>query len=84
MKYNKVKKIANGEAHYKVVQDTNHDWLVQASTDSKQINAATAIPGYEIDKNFRFIGESAQKRKWRIHEKAFALRVGVEFMDEES
>lgn len=82
MKHKKPK--SNGEAHYKVVQDTNHDWLVQASTNSKQVNAATAIPGYEIDKNFCFIGEKAIERGWRIHEKAFALNVGVEFMDEES
>ena len=79
MKYNKVKVTSNGEAHYKVVQDTNHKWDV-----SKQINPATAIPDYDIDANFCFIGKRAKEQKWQIYEKAFALKVGVEFMEEES
>ena len=78
MKYKTVKATSDGEAHYKVVQDTNHDWLVQASTDSKQINPATAIPGFDIDKNFCFIGKKAKDRKYEIYDKAFALKVGVE------
>ena len=79
MKYNKVKKTCNGEAHYKVVQDTNHNWDI-----SKQINPSTSIPDYDIDANFCFIGERAKKQKWRIYEKAFAMKVGVEFMEEDS
>ena len=80
MKYRKVRQTSNGEAHYKVVQDTNHDW--SDASVSKQINPATAISGFDIDENFCFIGEEA--RNYQVPDRAFALKVGVEVMDQTS
>ena len=63
------------------MEDIYHDWL--ASEDSKEINPATAIPGFDIDKDFNFIGRKARNRKYEIYDKAFALKVGVEVMDKD-